>query len=509
MRRLPFHVFLFTVYPILFLYSYNVKQLTIDEITIPLIFVILASLLMWTVLGLILRNSLKSGLITTLFFIMFFIYGHVIKAMGGYYFFMFDYYIGSNKILIPIWTILFICVSFIILRTKRSLVELTRILNIAGLLLVGLNAGIIGFALFSGERDSLKEDLDIPPVNMPNTLPDIYCIVVDAYAGADVLKDLYGYDNSQFLQFLEDKGFYVANRSWSNYCYSELSLASLLNMNYLDSLASQHGLESLNVQQARQLIENSFVSKFLKHFGYTYVAFSSGYSLTEITRADIIMSPNFTLTEFQSIIINATPIPPILRRVKSLHSLHRDRILYTLDNMPKPARANSPVFVFAHIMAPHSPFVFGRNGEAVNRDQRFTIRDGQDFMNRQGTLDEYIKGYCDQLTFMNKKLQRMINEILSTSLTPPAILLVSDHGPRSRFNWDHYDSANANEGFGNLNALYLPVKPNDSLYEELSLVNDFRVLFNTCFGTKYQLLEDRSYFSPNDSHFDFYEIPKL
>ena len=64
--------------------------------------------------------------------------------------------------------------------------------------------------------------------------PDIYLIVLDAHGRADVLRDLYGYDESPFLDHLRDKGFYVADRSTSNYCFTELSMGATLNMRYMD-----------------------------------------------------------------------------------------------------------------------------------------------------------------------------------------------------------------------------------------------------------------------------------
>jgi hypothetical protein len=48
--------------------------------------------------------------------------------------------------------------------------------------------------------------------------PDIYYVILDGYARADILDELYGYDNSRFLDYLERHGFFVAETSHSNYC---------------------------------------------------------------------------------------------------------------------------------------------------------------------------------------------------------------------------------------------------------------------------------------------------
>ena len=46
-----------------------------------------------------------------------------------------------------------------------------------------------------------------------------------------------------------------------------------------------------------------------------------------------------------------------------------------------------------------------------------------------------------------------------------------------------------------LNALYINDRAKGDLYQAITPVNTFRVIFNNYFGTEYPLLEDRSYFS--------------
>jgi hypothetical protein len=69
----------------------------------------------------------------------------------------------------------------------------------------------------------------------PATAPDIYFIVQDAYASADTLQRLFGIDNTPFIGYLRDKGFYVAEDSHSSYSQTMLSIASTLNLDYIQS----------------------------------------------------------------------------------------------------------------------------------------------------------------------------------------------------------------------------------------------------------------------------------
>jgi hypothetical protein len=96
--------------------------------------------------------------------------------------------------------------------------------------------------------------------------------------------------------------------------------------------------------------------------------------------------------------------------------------------------------------------------------------------------------------FANKKVIDAIDGILANSKTPPIILVMSDHGPASMFRFDIDSPGCVWERTGNLYALRLPGHQNDgTLYSTISPVNTFRVIFNTYFGTKLLLLEDRSY----------------
>jgi hypothetical protein len=53
----------------------------------------------------------------------------------------------------------------------------------------------------------------------------------------------------------------------------------------------------------------------------------------------------------------------------------------------------------------------------------------------------------------------------------------------------------------NFEAIYFPGSGREQLYNSLSPVNIFRIVFNTYFGSHYPLLEDRAYFCGLDSLF--------
>ena len=66
------------------------------------------------------------------------------------------------------------------------------------------------------------------------TSPDIYVIVLDDYARQDVLLNIYGEENSEFIDGPEKRGFYVASDSHSNSSMTAYTMASFWNFEHIE-----------------------------------------------------------------------------------------------------------------------------------------------------------------------------------------------------------------------------------------------------------------------------------
>ena len=56
------------------------------------------------------------------------------------------------------------------------------------------------------------------------------------------------------------------------------------------------------------------------------------------------------------------------------------------------------------------------------------------------------------------------------------------------------------------NAYYLPRGGNELLYNSITPVNIFRLIFNFYFSMNYKLLKDQSYFSSYEFHYKFVDV---
>lgn len=136
---------------------------------------------------------------------------------------------------------------------------------------------------------------------------------------------------------------------------------------------------------------------------------------------------------------------------------------------------SSPKFVYAHIVVPHTPFVFSPSGEY--------LADGH-----RNYSDK--KRYSDQVYFIDSQIVSISRQIIKNSTNPPIIIIQGDHGVPL----EYIKSGGTGQKPGILNAYYFP-DGNDmeNLYPTISPVNTFRLIFNLYFGANLDILPDKVY----------------
>jgi hypothetical protein len=148
-------------------------------------------------------------------------------------------------------------------------------------------------------------------------------------------------------------------------------------------------------------------------------------------------------------------------------------------------------FVFAHISAPHPPFVFDKDGKALNPPGVFNLNDADDFA---GSSSDYQKGYRGQVEYVNTQMEIVIDAILKRSKTPPIIILQADHGSGLLTDFSSAENTCIKERFSPFAAYYLPGIEQAAIPSDLSAVNIFRVLFNQYFQADLPLLKNEHYY---------------
>jgi hypothetical protein len=352
--------------------------------------------------------------------------------------------------------------------------------------------------------------LGVPVSSLNRSRPDIFMLVLDGYGRADVLSELYGLDNEEFLESLRSRGFLVANGARGNYPQTTLSLASALNFVYVNELAATEAGDRSQRAVSRMIRFND-AARILQSLGYRVATVATGYRRTELIDSDVFLEADVPgLTPFESLFLETSLLSPwidlsVRGRLLSEYpgySYHRRFVAQSLDHVASLSEIPGPTFVFAHILIPHPPFVFGPQGEPTALAAPFRTGDGDQF---PGRIEDYRNGYRDQLQYANEVGLVLIDKILDDA--PEAVIvLFGDHGPGSSLNWADLEQTNLRERMSILYAIRLPGLRASDLPVDASPVNSFRIIFNHLFAGSYPQLPNRSYFSSWQAPYDFVPV---
>lgn len=494
--RSKIYPFLAAIYPILTLWNQNILFVDFSSVFRSLIVSVIAAAFVWLSFRLLLKDWQKAGLMATLSILLFFSYGHVYLFVGeqwaglAHHRYILGFYVGL--LLLGCW--------LIVRKIKRG-EGIEQFLTITGAAMIGfviLQLGYQEYSIYRASNQSksgneigidtsgLEDGAGLPDVDTSG-YPDVYWIILDAYGRSDVLMNYYDYDNSEFIQALTDMSFYVAPCSQTNYPDTVLSLVSTMNMDYLQNVISESGLLP---QLSRSEVRKNFDSlgyqtiTFENYFGDHYDLFEdirltrqrSGSTLNFFKRANEfeIMLMN---TSMLKLFIDMPQLIPDFLAGDGDGSWYYEiyyQTLYSLDTLENMPELERPIFVFAHLVVPHTPYIFNPDGSfqlTENKDERA----------------EKV-GYRNNVAFVDKRLPVILRSIIENSEVPPIIIVQGDHGPTSR-------DVRPEKRMPILNAYFLSDEAKAGLYSSITPVNTFRLVFNYYFGAEYELLDDLSYYA--------------
>lgn len=481
------------------------EQVHWSQATRPLAIVLGAVALLMLMGVLLFRRPRKVGLVVSVWIVLFFSYGYVWGgARGGE-----ATAAGGSSPLGPVlWGALALAAIVLAVRIGRTLVPLTRWLNLVSAALVVINL----VPIVTYDPGELPEGADAVPSEVAAPAggkerpPDIYYLIFDRYARQDTLTEAFSVDNGPFLRSLSDRGFFVARRSVANYPKTSHSLAASLNMGFLDFPAGQ--VKGSSLAPAYGLIRRSAVVDFLKDQGYRFVLVSSGWSPTSTSRmADTVWKyeagSEFSSALFETTILEGVgeELGPVSRQLNA-RTVKWHRILFQFDRVARSRDLPGPKFVLAHFLLPHEPYVFDRGGRFINAEKE--------------RLADPRALYAEQLAFTNVRINEVLDHLLSgPDESDPIVILQADEGPHpdelrgdpDDYSWERATDADLRLKFGILNAYYLPGAGSEGLYPWITPVNSFRVLLNEYFGLDMTVLPDRSFIFPDVEHlYDFTDV---
>jgi hypothetical protein len=271
-------------------------------------------------------------------------------------------------------------------------------------------------------------------------------------------------------------------------------------MMFIDKTAVLMDENDYAYDMTRFLMQNARVPLFLKSYGYRFVNIGSGLGNTNyMAQANINLrssfwDENFVPTFGGSLLGWPSKFEWIRDYLRSVR----------LDCFAKLAEARfqpSPKFVLCHIILPHVPCLFAADGSPVAGTITYN----------QLPFEKDL--FLQQVIFTRKKVMEAIDAILSQPGPKPIIVLQGDHGSAqlgdTNFPSKGWKNIFIRERFGILNAYYLPNHEDIGLYQTISPVNSFRLIFNHYLHTKFPLEEDRNFATDMAKPFTFREVTNI
>ena len=430
--------------------------------------------LIWSVLLVVLFRLIlpfrKAALYTLLLLMINALYGVITEFIAG----IADLEKLRFRYVLPV-IILFSATIFYYLRKSAPPSDtLVRSLNVLFILLISIS--LVQF--FLQIQKARNFETTIIQNSGPVDKPDIFLIVTDGYAGDQQLKQLFNFDNTQFLDSLKQLGFFVAANSQSNYSGTSSSMATLLNMGYAE-ISNNNDVNLLfdkapiikTFQQVGYSIINNSIFKIGGQFPHqptTY--FPTGIKL--ITKHHLV----YSLQQVFHNTLYSFNIPYEVNRINKIKhdqkqaNYQRDSITSSRLMTLLHRKSQAPLFSYSHFIMPHAPYLFNKDG-SINNNSKDTNQD-----------------YLNYLQYTNRKLLQIVESIINAR-PGSVVILLSDHGYRN-----DNDKQPTPFRFSNLMAIYYPDKKYQYLYHNLSNVNVFRVILNDRFKQSYKLLPDSTYY---------------
>jgi len=408
--------------------------------------------------------------------------------------------IAKNIILIPVFSSIGIFGIIYILRKKFSS-NVTSIMNVVSITMISLI--IFQSGLFYIENNSSFEEaqklLNVPIFQSSESSqkPDVYFLLFDGYSGDITLKNDYGYDNSEFYEKLEERGFFIQKESLSNYPNTEFSITSIMNMNYLDFLTKLQSEESKDMRLAQQLLKDNKVMQVFHANGYEIYSFHGNRAaLSDIItknfcKNDLDLNPQLINT------LVRLYIPISIVRTEIFQAQHYEKVTCILDTMIDfEKKTDKPIYMHMHVRFPHQPLIFDSEGNKINEPIA------------PNRFDSELKdAFLQQLIFANKKIIEIVDSIKQKN--PDAvIILMSDHGGRFGLSWIDPSEMDYFRAFNNLNALYFPGKESH-FPMDVSTVNVFRIFFNLYFEADYEILDEKQIWYHPDKPFKQMDVTEI
>ena len=323
---------------------------------------------------------------------------------------------------------------------------------------------------------------DIPDSNKP----DIYFLIIDELTNNKTLKSVWKFNNDSTTDWLESKGFHMASDTHANYSFTLFSLSSTFNMNYLDSLKGADGTKRRSLMEAYHSLQDNEVFHILKKEKYSiqticpielYFEGLKGNQLGEHTLPGNIiyrMKKNLSIGKWSG--IKNDQIPGEIQESYQILCNTIQEIKKTVDS----SELRKPHFVYGHLFITHGPHMFDSTGSLMTKKLAGNI--------------STFNSYTSQVRYADRVIRELSGYILQHNKRNTVIILQGDHGFRGFIHgpgwFDRTPDSLKKDFLPNFSAILYPDHNYKGIYDSMSPVNLFRIVFNKYFLQNFPMLKD-------------------
>jgi hypothetical protein len=479
-RPAPIHPLLLAAYAVLFLYASNLSEADLGQVlpVLVLVLVIVGALLIAG--ALVLRDALRAAVLLSAAVAVFFGYRHVAILTDGLP-------IEGRPVQL-VWLALGLGALLLAWSGGRPLRIATRALNALGVALVIVAlVTILPYELGQVGRASSG------PAALPSAdrvegaeRRDIWFLVFDRYGSAESLRLNYGIED-ELTPWLAARGFHVTPDARANYARTRLSLASILNLDYLDELRGR---------PVAEMLQDHAVGRFLTGLGYRYIHIGSEYQPTRTSPLADVSRSLYETSDFATALFDSSLASEIVERLSPLEPRRQRQVdwgLFAFAALDEAREEPGPKFVFAHLLLPHPPYVFNADGRILSDEEAARRPTGRLYEGQLHYLNDHIKAVVEPLLALPEDERPII--VLTADEGPYPKRYEGDplmKGPDPDFDWSTGTVEELRIKFGILHAMYLPGVALEEVPPSITSVNTFRFLFSRYFGADLPLLETRT-----------------
>ncbi len=221
-----------------------------------------------------------------------------------------------------------------------------------------------------------RSEAPLPALSANQSRPDIYYLLVDGLGQPTLIESEFPITRAEYSGLFSQRGFQVNFHSFANYPQTSLSVAGTMNMGPVSQILEIVDPNSRDHRSLTRVVGHSRVVRTLRRWGYRVVDFPSGYPMTRQDLAQRTRASFWAPAFVEYYLIEDGFLPLIMPLFGGgpadvSFSMRRRRLNFIFDNLPNSREGIAdadPVFVYAHILAPHPPFVLDPRASLCHRE---------------------------------------------------------------------------------------------------------------------------------------------